>query len=85
MDDGDGVRKTHIMYGANLSHKLVTRYLKDVMNAGLLECDGKFYRITDKGERFLEQYKGYEEKRNELEKHFNLLESGKETLKKMLM
>jgi len=34
----EGARKTQIMYQAYLSYKLLVRYLKDVMDAGLVVC-----------------------------------------------
>ena len=79
-----GSKKTHIMYGANLSYKLLTRYLKEVLNAGLI-CEGEScYVITDKGRRFLQTYGDYEKKRAEIEERVNYLNSGRETLEKML-
>ena len=81
----EGSRKTHIMYGANLSYKLVTRYLVEVLDAGLLEFDGEsFYNITCRGEEFLKLYGTYEKNRKELETHLNDLENGREILEKML-
>ena len=79
-----GSKKTHIMYGANLSYKLLTRYLKKVLNAGLV-CEGEScYVITDKGERFLQAYGDYEKKRTEIEERVDYLNSGRVTLEKML-
>ena len=82
---GEGSRKTHIMYGANLSYKLVTRYLDEVLKAGLLEYDREsLYTLTCKGEKFLKLCDTYESNRKELECHLNDLENGKEILEKML-
>ena len=39
-----GARKTQIMYGANLSYRLLTRYLKEVMDTGLVKReDGSIF------------------------------------------
>ena len=80
----DGSRKTHIMYGANLSYKLLTRYLGEVLDAGLVCENGACYLITDKGREFLEVYEDYESKRKEIHDHINSLNCGKQTLEKML-
>jgi len=81
----DGTKKTRIMYGANLSYKLVTQYLEIIIKAGLLKYDGKsIYKITRKGMEFLDLYRVYEEKNERLIHHKKELEDGKETLNKML-
>ena len=79
-----GSKKTHIMYGANLSYKLLTRYLGEVLGAGLVCLEGACYFITEKGREFLEVYEDYENKRREIHDHINSLNSGKQTLEKML-
>jgi predicted transcriptional regulator len=57
-----GVRKTKIMYQANLSYSQVKKYLRDLLNQGLLKHDGNsFYLITKKGLEFLELYDNYAE------------------------
>lgn len=55
------VRKTHLMYRCNLSFKQVESYLGFLLERKLLrQTDGDpgTFKITDKGERFLEAYKG---------------------------
>jgi len=79
-----GSRKTHIMYQANLSYKLLTRYLKEVLTAGLICKEKSYYVLTEKGNEFLQFYEDYSSKRKEIEKGINYLNSGKETLEKML-
>lgn len=78
----EGAKRTHIMYGANLSFKLLNKYLDEVLNAGLARLrDDGLYVITEKGlifldkwDRFLEhnahtrnQLESVEDKRRELE------------------
>jgi predicted transcriptional regulator len=54
------VRKTKIMYQANLSYGQVERYLKSLLENGLVECRNKsFYLITWKGKEFLQMYTDY--------------------------
>lgn len=79
-------RKTHIMYRANLSYKLLKNYLEYVLGAGLIEYDGNaFYTITEKGETFLEVYQDYESVRMEINKRINHLRNGRKTLEEMLV
>ncbi|MEM2780681.1 MAG: winged helix-turn-helix domain-containing protein [Candidatus Bathyarchaeia archaeon] len=58
-------RKTQIMYGANLSYAVLTKYLTEILNACLLKFDEKrHYVLTEKGKKFLQHYREYS-KRNE--------------------
>ena len=83
---GDGCRKTHIMYRANLSYKLLKNYLEYVSKAGLVEFDGEaFYSITEKGRRFLDLYENYEEMYREVNERVNCLEEGRRRLEEMLL
>jgi predicted transcriptional regulator len=61
----NGAKKTHIMYGANLSYSLFTKYWEQVRRAYLLSFERKkgHYVLTSKGKHFLEVYKEYS-KRN---------------------
>jgi predicted transcriptional regulator len=53
----EAVRKTHIMYGANLSYEQVSNYVEELQDKGFLEeVTTKRYRITDKGRLYLEEY-----------------------------
>jgi len=57
------VRKTRIMYQANLSYRLMEKYLNSLIDSGLLEYDeGSFYLITSKGKDFLQMYDDYLER-----------------------
>jgi predicted transcriptional regulator len=55
-----GIKKTHIMYKANLSYEQVLLYLSELISKGLLAHDisqeGMVYRTTDKGREFLGYY-----------------------------
>jgi len=58
----NGALKTHIMYGANLSHKQLEKYLAFLEQMGLLiQCTdehmgARTYRMTEKGSNFLREY-----------------------------
>ena len=57
------VRKTRIMYQANLSYVQVKKYLHDLLEQGLLKHDeDSCYLVTDKGVEFLELYDNYVER-----------------------
>ena len=55
-----GIKKTHIMYRANLSYEQVHMYLAELMGKRLvaqdISDDGVVYRTTDKGREFLQYY-----------------------------
>lgn len=54
------VRKTRIMYGANLSFVQVERYLKRLLENELIDFfDDSFYLITPKGKEFLQLHTDY--------------------------
>jgi len=67
-----GAGKTQIMYGANLSYMLLTRYLADVMDMGLVRTEGEnTYTLTEKGAEFLQEFHGYRADRREVEKQLS--------------
>src|ERR687895_1215435 len=55
-----GIKKTHIMYRANLSYEQVYLYLGDLIGKRLIvqdvSPDGVVYRTTEKGREFLTHY-----------------------------
>ena len=55
-----GIKKTHIMYRANLSYEQVHLYLGDLIGKRLIvqdvSPDGVVYRTTEKGREFLLHY-----------------------------
>lgn len=78
-----GSRKTHVMYGANLSDKLLMRYLDVTLHAGLVYEEGSWIIITQKGKEFLEFFKQYENSQAEIKKHSVFLENGRKILEKL--
>lgn len=54
------IKKTHIMYRANLSYEQVYLYLEELISKRLmvqdLSADGVVYRTTEKGREFLLHY-----------------------------
>lgn len=73
-----GAKKTEIMYGANLSYKLLVRYLKDVIDIGLVRMEGgNTYELTEKGSEFLLEFKDYHERRVEVEQRLSKVKDEK--------
>ena len=57
------IKKTRIMYRANLSRQLLEKYLKNLLEGDLIKYnDGSGYLITDKGKDFLQRYNDYLER-----------------------
>jgi predicted transcriptional regulator len=78
-----GYKKTHIMYGANLSYKLLMKYLGEASDAGLVCDEDSCFVITEKGKEFLKFYKDYEKSQTEIEKRSAYLKNGIKTLEKL--
>ena len=73
-----GAKKTQIMYQANLSYRLLTRYLRDVLELGLVRTANETtYELTEKGYGFLQQFRGYYERRVKVEAELNDVEEKK--------
>jgi predicted transcriptional regulator len=55
-----GIKKTHIMYKANLSYEQILHYLNQLLGKGLIVQDvtdgALVYRTTEKGREFLHCY-----------------------------
>ena len=69
----DNAKKTRIMYGANLSYKVLQKYLAEVVGASLAEYDdgSQRYILTSKGEKFLTAYRTYHKEHESIEESLN--------------
>ena len=81
----EGVKKTQIMYQANLSYKLLTRYLTEVIETCLIRFEHKKrrYLLTSKGKKFLEKYKDYSRRNKHVEKQLNDIRAKKRALEEL--
>jgi predicted transcriptional regulator len=56
----NNIKPTHIMYKANLSHKMLIEYLDELIEKKMVneifEKNKKKYEITDKGLNYLKDY-----------------------------
>lgn len=72
VSENNGAKKTQIMYQANLSYKLLRRYLREISDAGLVRAGDKgAYELTRKGKEFLERFATYFERRKSVEKRYD--------------
>ena len=51
-----GIRKTHIMYQANLSHQQLVKYLEVLLTKQLLSAKNGLYFTTDQGVAFIQKF-----------------------------
>jgi predicted transcriptional regulator len=79
----DGARKTKIMYVANLSYRLLERYLDDAIRMGFIYSDGNGYEVTNKGKTFLEKYNDFSSKYSKVENEFEKLLFEREALERL--
>jgi predicted transcriptional regulator len=78
-----GAKKTRIMYFANLSYRLLEKYLEETIRIGFLSLGDDGYRTTDKGLMFLVRYNDYSGRYSRIEKDLNSLKSEVEVLDDM--
>jgi predicted transcriptional regulator len=76
-------RKTRIMYLANLSHKLLEKYLGEVAALGFVSFNDDHYAVTEKGKTFLERYNDFSGKYSKVEDDLQMILSERETLEKL--
>jgi predicted transcriptional regulator len=78
-------KKTQIMYQANLSYKVLQRYLRNITAASLIDFEKakQCYVLTPKGKDFLEAYKDYAKTNKSIEKRLNDVNNKKKTLEEL--
>ena len=82
----NGNRKTRIMYGANLSYALTTKYLKKLVGCNLIQYnnDERKYVLTTNGKRYLGEYSEYKNIEDKLIEHNSLFKEKRGLLIQML-
>ncbi len=62
--EGNDAKPTRILYGANLSHDRLTKYLEELTSRGVIEetqnDDERHYRLSQKGIEFLNEFRRME-------------------------
>ena len=78
-------KKTQIMYQANLSYKVLQKYLAEVVDSSLISFENArhCYQLTDKGKRFLEAYEEYSRSYKHVEERLNDVEMRKRNLQEL--
>ena len=77
-------KKTQIMYQANLSYKVLQRYLNEIIEASLVKFENhnQCYMLTYKGQEYLDAYKEYARCSKSMEKRLNDISTKKKVLEK---
>ncbi len=80
----NNAKKTHILYQANLSYKVLQRYLSEILEASLISYSEKdqFYMLTEKG-KFLQSYKDYARTNKNAEKSISEIKSKKKKMEEL--
>lgn len=78
-------KKTQIMYQANLSYRVLQRYLCEIVEAALIkyEHQSQIYMLTFKGQEYLEAYKDYARFSKSIEKRLNVFSTKKKALENL--
>jgi predicted transcriptional regulator len=76
------VKKTQIMYQANLSYKVLQKYLTELSEATLLEFQEakQSYLVTSKGNEFLQTYREYSKNNKSIEKRQSIVNDKRKAL-----
>ena len=80
---GSGTKKTRIMGVANLSYRLLEKYLGRTVQTGFLRLNDEGYEVTEKGQDFLEKYHGFSSRYSKLESELQSAMLEREVLKRM--
>ena len=78
-------KKTQIMYQANLSYKVLERYLREVTEASLIsfQTAEQYYVVTEKGQEFLEAYQKYAKTNKRIAKRLDDVDAKKKSLEEL--
>jgi len=78
-----GAKKTKIMYFANLSHKLLEKYLDEAVGLGFIYSDDDSYEVTKKGRTFLEKYNVFSSRYSKVGVEFQRMQLEREDLERL--
>ena len=79
------VRKTHIMYRANLSYRLLEKYLERIQGLKLVDATEQgFFRLTEDGRSYLKECDSLIDVRNRVREQFRTVESKRTALEQLL-
>jgi len=75
-----GASKTRIMSSANLSFRLLEKYLDSAVAAGFVRFEGSRFVLTEHGWMFLKRYQSFMERYSRVQKALEALGSEREQL-----
>ncbi len=78
-------KRTQIMYQANLSYRVLIKYLDEVVASSLISFnqDQQHYVLTEKGKEFLTAYKNYAKSSKYAEKRLEEVRKKKDELEEL--
>ena len=79
----EGARKTRIMYIANLSYRLLEKYLGETVQLGLLHSSDYRYEVTKKGRAFLEKYSDFSSRYSKVDNELQRMLLERESLERL--
>ncbi len=80
----NGASKTRIMYNANLSYKLLEKYLKIAINLDFLQLNGSKYELTKEGLQFFQRYLDFNKRYTKAQDKIVKLKIERELLEQMV-
>jgi predicted transcriptional regulator len=80
---GSGAKKTRIMYLANLSYKLLEKYLGETVKVGLVFFNRDCYEVTEKGRSFIERYADFSSRYSKIKGALDKVMFEREVLERM--
>jgi predicted transcriptional regulator len=80
-------KKTQIMYQANLSYKVLQKYLEKIIKSNLVSFheQNHCYTLTTKGQSFLDKYQVYDQSNKTIEKQLSALFLRKKALNQLCL
>jgi predicted transcriptional regulator len=75
-----GATKTRIMFNANLSFKLLEKYLNICIFAGFVRVERSNYKLTSRGQEYLKHYRLFEERYMRAQRLLEALDCERERL-----
>ncbi len=77
-------KRTQIMYRANLSYKVLCKYLDEMLAAALLSCQNQeLYVLTERGAAYLAAYKEYMRTSKAVEKRLDIVRAKRKILEEL--
>jgi DNA-binding PadR family transcriptional regulator len=73
------------MYIANLSYKLLEKYLEETVELGFVYFSNGSYEVTEKGRTFLEKYNDFSSRYSKVDVEFQRMQFERDDLERLCM